>query len=291
VLERAATLTIAGQSVTVTQGGQVCTFSLPSSNSSAPPAGGNGSVTVLTAPSCTWAAASNDPSWLSVTPPSTTGSGDAQFVAAANPNQAPRTGTLTIAGQTFTVTQAAAPCTYTMPATSASVSGDGATGESFSFSAATTCTPAPVSFASWVTVDQATFVGGAGSVTYSVQPNPLSTTRVGVIQIGEQTFTITQSIAQSACRYSLHAYGAAFSRGGGGGDVFGSATNSACDPAPTIGTDMPSFITLGPLSGPVLDIFTQPFTVAPFDTPLTAVTRRGRIAFGGQLFVVKQVSW
>jgi len=291
VPERTATLTIAGQSVTVSQGGQVCTFSLPSSNGSAPAAGGSGTAMVLTAPSCTWAAVSNDPSWLSVTPPSVTGSGDAQFTAAANPNPAPRTGTLTIAGQPFTVTQAAAPCTYTMPATSASVSGDGATGQSFSFSAATTCTPAPASFASWVTIDQATFNGGAGSVTFSVQPNPLSTTRVGVIQIGEQTFTITQSIAQSACRYSLHAYGAVFSRGGGGGDVFGSATNSACDPAPTIGTDMPSFITLGPLSGPVLDIFTQPFTVAPFETPLTAVTRRGRITFGGQLFVVKQVSW
>jgi len=171
------------------------------------------------------------------------------------------------------------------------VSGDGATGASFSFSGPAACTPAPVSFANWITVDQTTFSGGLGSVTYSVQANPLSAARSGVIQIGEQTFTIAQAISQSACRYSLHAYGAVFNRGGGGGDVLGSGSDTACDPAPTIGTDAPSFISLRPLSGPVLDVFTQPFTIAPFETTLTAVIRRGRITFGGQIFVVKQVSW
>ncbi|MBZ5560561.1 MAG: hypothetical protein LAO77_25175, partial [Acidobacteriia bacterium] len=88
-----------------------------------------------------------------------------------------------------------------------------------------------------------------------------------------------------------HAYGAVFNRGGGGGDVFGSPSALGCDPTSTIGTDQPSFITLLLLSGPVNDIFTQPFSVLPFDTPLTAVIRRGRITFGGQIFVVKQVSW
>ncbi len=82
-----------------------------------------------------------------------------------------------------------------------------------------------------------------------------------------------------------------FNRGGGGGDVFGSATDTSCNPGPTIGTDQPSFISLGPLLGPTADVFTQPFSVAPFNTPLIAVTRRGRITFGGQIFVVKQVSW
>jgi hypothetical protein len=228
---------------------------------------------------------------LSVSTAGATGSGDVHFAASANPALSPRTGTLTIAGLTYTMTQAAASCSYTLTATSASVSGGGATGASFTLSGPATCTPAPVSFASWITVDQTTFGGGAGSVTYSVQPNPLSSARTAVIQIAEQSFTITQAISQSACRYSLHAYGAAFNRGGGGGDVFGSATDTTCDPTPTIGTDEPSFIALAPLSGPLLDIFTQPFTIAPFDTPLTAAIRRGRITFGGQIFWIKQVSW
>jgi len=248
-------------------------------------------VGVVTAPSCAWAATSNDPGWLSASPAGSAGAVDVTFTAAVNPDPVPRTGTLTIAGKTFSVTQAAAACTYTLPVTGATIAGEGATAQTFSLSGAAACSPAPVSYANWITIDETAFGGGAGTITYSVQPNPLSTPRSGVIQIADQTFTVTQTVAQSACRYSLHAYGALFNRGGGGGDVFGSATDTSCNPGPTIGTDQPSFIVLGPLLGPTLDVFTQPFSVAPFSTPLIGVTRRGRIAFGGQLFVVKQVSW
>jgi hypothetical protein len=175
--------------------------------------------------------------------------------------------------------------------TGAAIAGEGAASQTFTLSGAPACTPAPVSYANWIAIDQTSFVGGAGTVTFSVLSNPLPSARTGIIQIADQTFTVTQTIAQSACRYSLHAYGALFSRGGGGGDVFGSATDTSCNPGSTIGTDQPSFIFLGPLQGPTLDVFTQPFSVSTFDTPLIAVTRRGRITFGGQIFVVKQVSW
>jgi BACON domain-containing protein/putative Ig domain-containing protein/all-beta uncharacterized protein len=291
VAGRTATLTIAGQSITLSQGGRACTFSLQSSSGTVPAGGGSGSVGVLTPPSCGWSAETNTPAWLSVSSPGSVGSGDVPFTTLPNTAASPRTGTLTIAGLTYTVAQSAAACTYTLGATSAAVGGDGVSGASLALAGPVSCTPAPVSFASWLAVDQTTFAGGAGTVSYSVQPNPLSIARSGVIQIGEQSFIVTQAVSQSACRYSLHAYGAVFNRGGGGGDVFGSATDTTCDPGPTIGTDEPSFVTLGPLLGPTLDIFTQPFSVGPFDTPLTAVIRRGRITFGGQIFVVKQLSW
>ena len=57
-----------------------------------------------------------------------------------------------------------------------------------------------------------------------------------------------------------------------------------------VGTDQPSFISLGPLSGPVGNIFTQPYIVTPF-APITPQVRFGNITFGGQIFVIKQVSW
>jgi large repetitive protein len=288
---RSATLSIAGQSVTISQGGQACSYSLQSSTGTAPASGGSGTVGVVTAPSCAWTATSNDSGWLSASPGGSAGAVDVTFTAAVNPDPLPRIGTLTIAGKTFTVTQAAAACTYTLPVTGATIAGEGAPVQTFSLSGAAACSPAPVSYASWITIDQTAYTGGTGMVTYTALPNPLSSPRSGVIQIADQTFTVTQTVAQSACRYSLHAYGALFNRGGGGGDVFGSATDTSCNPGPTIGTDQPSFIFLGPLQGPTLDVFTQPFSVAPFNTPLVAVTRRGRITFGGQIFVVKQVSW
>jgi len=106
---RSGTVTIAGQSFTVNQAAFVppCTFSIAPSNQNVPAPGGTGTVTVTTASGCTWTASSNAP-WLSITSgASGTGNGSVGFSAAANSGGS-RTGTLTIAGQTFTVTQAAA---------------------------------------------------------------------------------------------------------------------------------------------------------------------------------------
>jgi len=68
--------------------------------------GGNGGpVNVTTTSGCTWTAVSNA-LWITVTSGSTgkQGNGTVAFTVAANDGGA-RTGTLTIAGQTFTVSQ------------------------------------------------------------------------------------------------------------------------------------------------------------------------------------------
>jgi hypothetical protein len=120
-----------------------------------------------------------------------------------------------------------------------------------------------------------------------VAPNPFGSTRRGTIQAGNALYTVVQS--GSACAYSLNAYGKSFRVAGGSDTLLASATLEGC--APVYGTDQPSFITLGALSGPVLNIFSLPYTVAPFTTSLTAVTRIGRITFGGQALTIKQLSW
>ena len=67
---------------------------------------GAGSVSVTAGASCGWTAINNDPSWLSVTSGSP-GSGNGSIGYSVTANSGPaRTGTLTIAGQTFTVNQA-----------------------------------------------------------------------------------------------------------------------------------------------------------------------------------------
>jgi hypothetical protein len=119
-----------------------------------------------------------------------------------------------------------------------------------------------------------------------VGANPTGSTRNGTVQIGDRIFTISESGA--ACAYSLAAYGTAFGQLGGIGNVLGSPSATGC--TPTVGTTVPSMINLGTLSGPALNIFTQPYSVNTFNS-LTNAIRRGTITFGGQIFTIKQTSW
>jgi hypothetical protein len=70
------------------------------------PAGsGSGFVNVTAGAGCPWTAASNA-AWITVTGgASGTGDGAVQFAVEANATGAPRNGTMTIAGLTFTVNQ------------------------------------------------------------------------------------------------------------------------------------------------------------------------------------------
>jgi Putative binding domain, N-terminal len=90
-----------------------CTFTLGTSSETlgAPP--GQSIVGVGTAPGCIWAAASNT-SWITVNSGGAGfGPGNLAFAVAPNAGSTARTGTLTIAGQTFTVTQSPASSTTT----------------------------------------------------------------------------------------------------------------------------------------------------------------------------------
>ncbi len=67
--------------------------------------GGNARVEVVAPGGCSWTATSNNP-WIRITDGSRgRGSGHVSYTVAANPNLNARTGTLTIAGQAFTVLQ------------------------------------------------------------------------------------------------------------------------------------------------------------------------------------------
>ena len=105
--ERTGTLTIAGQTHTVVQeGGPLCTFTLAPASATVPAAGATLSVSVLASnPSCAWTAVSNS-AWISiVSGASATGTGTVRYTVAANSVETPRSGSLSIAGQSFPVTQ------------------------------------------------------------------------------------------------------------------------------------------------------------------------------------------
>lgn len=83
-----------------------CTYSLSPTNPSIRATGGTGTIVVTTPVNCTWTAQSNS-SFITITGGSSgTGTGAVTYTVSPNPG-ALRTGTLTIAGQTITLTQSA----------------------------------------------------------------------------------------------------------------------------------------------------------------------------------------
>ena len=107
---RTGTIAINGQAFTVAQAAPPpppCTFSISPGSETVAATGATGMVMVTaSAPACTWTATSNAADWLTVTSGSPgTGSAPVTYTAAPNLLTTDRTGTITIAGQTFTVVQ------------------------------------------------------------------------------------------------------------------------------------------------------------------------------------------
>jgi hypothetical protein len=210
-------------------------------------------------------------------------------MATANTGTA-RSGTLTVGGLTYTVNQAGAPCSYTLSTqSSGSLAAAGASG-SFTFTATgSSCTAASaVSYNNWITVTS-TSGTTSGSVNYTVAANLNPVARSGAIQLGYQTYVVTQAAA--ACGYTLSPIGSTFSLSGGVGQVAATAS-SGCTAPPAVSVSQPvaGMVTLGTMTGPVSSVYTLPYTVAPFASAGPAM-RRATVTIGGQVFSIKQMSW
>ena len=111
--QRVGTMTIAGHIFTVTQAAG-CSYGLNATSTAVSAAATTGAVNVITQAGCAWTAASNTPPMVTVTGGSSgTGNGTVTFSVATNVSASQRIGTLTIAGVTFTIVQAAS--TFTAP--------------------------------------------------------------------------------------------------------------------------------------------------------------------------------
>ena len=191
---RSGTLTIAGRTFTLNQG-QGCTFALSESSFNAPMGGGNGSVNVTAGSGCAWTATSNA-GWLSITSgASGSGNGTVAFTAAANSGPA-RSGSLTIAGQVFAVSQGES-CAFAIAPTQVAPSA-AATTSTVAVTATAGCGWSASTSTPWMSVSPGSGTGG-GSVQVSIQPNS-GAARTGTATIAGQLFTVNQS---SGCSYSI----------------------------------------------------------------------------------------
>src|SRR6185369_17108907 len=128
--------------------------------------------------------------------------GTVNFAASANTAVTQRVGTLTVAGMTFTVTQAAAACVYAILPVSESVAAGGGTG-SVAITTVAGCAWTATADVPWLTLSGATSGSGGGTVAYAASANTATMPRTGTLTIAGKTFTVTQAAAPAACSYSL----------------------------------------------------------------------------------------
>jgi subtilisin family serine protease len=186
---RIGTMTIAGQTFTVTQAA-ACTYSISPTSQNFVTGGGTGSVNVTAGAGCGWTATSNAP-WITITSgASGTGNGAVGYSVAANAGSA-RSGMMTIAGQTFTVTQNSG-CTFAVSPTNKTFTKTGGTG-TVSVTAGAGCAWTAVSNNTWITITSGANGTGNGTVGYSVMINNSGAKRTGTLTIAGKTFTVQQN--------------------------------------------------------------------------------------------------
>jgi hypothetical protein len=190
---RTGTVTIAGQTFTASQAAAAaCSYSIAPTTQSMPAQGGSVSVHVTTTSDCAWTATAGAP-WITVTSGgSGHGNGTVTIAVAANTGSA-RNGTVTIAGDTFAITQAAPPCSFALAPRSKTLS-SAAGGGMVTVTTQAECTwTASTSDPDWLSITEGKTGTGNGTVTYAVTANTKNKARTGHLTIGGQTFDVTQN--------------------------------------------------------------------------------------------------
>ena len=192
--QRSGLVTIAGQVFSVTQAGaSTCSYSINPAGTNTAATGGTASISVTAATGCAWNAASTA-AWIMVSSGANgNGNGTVGLTIAANTALTSRTGTVNLGGQVFTVTQAAATCTYTVTPTTLSVPAFGLT-SALTVGTGASCSWAPSGVPSWITMSTATRTG-SGQLAYTITANTGAAARTATVTINGVTVTVTQSSA------------------------------------------------------------------------------------------------
>jgi hypothetical protein len=278
---RSGTIRVGNRSVSVQQHGigAACAFAIGPTETVLPATGGTDVIGVTGPSNCPWTAQSHD-SWILVTG-GASGSGNGNVTLTIPPNLgAHRSGTATIAGNTYYVTQQAAvsvpvPCSFVLDSTSDTV---GALGETLQIgvTAGSGCSWTTSSHAPWITVLSGGGVGN-GVARLAVAPN-LGAARVGTATIAGQTFTVTQQAAIPTCTYAIDSTGTSI--GSAGGPVqFGVTAGTGCT---WTASTTASWITIQ--AGTGRGNGTVQLSIAANGGP----SRVGTVTVGGRTFTVSQ---
>lgn len=200
---RTGSLQIGDRFFAVTQA--ACSITLSSTSIGVGGPGGFGAV-ALTGGGCAWTASSND-AWITITSGATgTGDGVVNFSIAANPAGTPRSGTLTVAGQTVTVNQTQATCVYSAPGSPAQLTAIGGTG-SIALTGIPACPWSATSDSSWLTLTGPASGTGSATINYSYTPNNALTIRTANVYVmGIQYVLIENGVRTTANQTPIAAF-------------------------------------------------------------------------------------
>jgi len=202
----------------------VCSYSLNPTNATASASGGNATVTVTAAPGCGWTGSSGV-NWITVTSgASGSGNGAVNYSVSALSSITGRTGTLTVAGQTFTLVQSGATPVFSLTPTSVNAGSSATTGTVTITGAPSDAPWTALSNAAWITITLGASGTGSGSTGYSIAANASTNSRTGFITIAGQTFTVTQA---GTSAFTLNPLSASVGAGAATGSVVVTATPSA----------------------------------------------------------------
>jgi hypothetical protein len=168
-----------------------CSYTLTPTSFAVGSTAGLRTLSIITGTQCSWTAVSAV-SWITVTSGAAgSGIGAVTISIQENATGAPRSGTLTIAGQTVSVTQQAGSCAYTVTPTAFTVDPVSGT-RTVSIVTGTSCGWSSAPQAAWISVTSGASGTGIGAVTFDFDANPSTTPRTGTVSIGGQQVTITQ---------------------------------------------------------------------------------------------------
>jgi hypothetical protein len=183
----------------------VCSIAISPASLTFSSDGGTGNVTVTVAVGCAWSAAASA-GWIVVTGGSSgSGSGTVAYSVAPNSVTDSRSGSLTIGGQSHTVTQQGRSptiCSYDISPSTAELSKDSGTGI-FTVSAPDDCSWTATSNAAWLVVNSGNHGSGDGSVSYAVARNLDVADRSATISVADRGFTVRQAGDVGGCQYSV----------------------------------------------------------------------------------------
>jgi uncharacterized repeat protein (TIGR03803 family) len=189
------TMTVTGTYVSATGGG--CTFTLSKTSVILAAKGGSKNVSLKgNGTDCSWTAVSNDPFITITSGSSGTGKGKVDYTVPGNTNTTALSGTMTIAGQTFTVNQATGGCTFKLSPTDEKFKAAGGLATVKVKPNLNDCEWTAVSNDSFITITGGTNGVGSGGVSYMVTPNTATTVVTGTMTIAGETYTVTQAGAK-----------------------------------------------------------------------------------------------
>jgi all-beta uncharacterized protein/BACON domain-containing protein len=184
------------QTSTTAPGADKCQVAVTGTASTFPAVGGGGTLSVTTARDCSWTVAT-DAAWVSIDG-ARAGQGSAQvpYTVAANQAASPRSGAIVVGPERVQLSQAAAPCLFSLSRSSASI-GDAGGRVTVDVSTPAGCSWSASTTESWIAIESGRSGVSSGTVILTVAANA-GNRRVGHVTVAGQNYTIAQDGAPAA---------------------------------------------------------------------------------------------